>query len=48
VVRILELVEVFLLPKSLASLSVRRYPEWSFMRKHGGRVLIYLRALAGI
>ena len=48
VVRILERVEVLLLPKSLALRSVRRYPDWSMMRKAAGRVLIYLRALAGI
>jgi hypothetical protein len=48
VVHLLELVEVFLLPKSLASLAMRRYPDLSIMRKSVGRVLIYLRALAGI
>ena len=47
VVRILDMVEVFLLPKILASLAVRRYPQWSFVRKTMGRVLIYLRAVVG-
>ena len=47
VVRILDMVEVFLLPKILASLAVRRYPQWPFVRKTMGRVLIYLRTLAG-
>ena len=48
VIRILERVEVYLLPKALASLSVRRYPDLSMIRKSVGRGLIYLRALAGI
>lgn len=47
VVRILDMVEVFLLPKFLASLAVRRYPHWPPWRKYSGRLLIYLRALAG-
>ena len=48
VLRILDMVEVFVLPKGLASLAVRRYPQWSVVRKIIGRVLIYLRALVGI
>ncbi|MFO7715776.1 aldehyde ferredoxin oxidoreductase family protein [Desulfosarcina sp.] len=47
VVRILDMVEVFLLPKPLASLAVRRYPHWPPFRKYVGRVLIYLRAVLG-
>lgn len=48
VVRVLERVEFYLLPKALAKLSVRRYPEQSTLRKIMVRVVIYLRALAGI
>jgi len=48
VVRILDMVEVFLLPKRLASLAVRRYPQWPPFRKYVGRVLIYLRAVVGL
>ncbi|MBR9987567.1 MAG: aldehyde ferredoxin oxidoreductase family protein [Desulfosarcina sp.] len=48
VVRILDMVEVFLLPKRLASLAVRRYPQWPPSRKYVGRALIYLRALVGL
>jgi aldehyde:ferredoxin oxidoreductase len=48
VVRILDMVEVFLLPKRLASLAVRRYPQWPPLRKYMGRVLIYMRAVVGI
>jgi aldehyde:ferredoxin oxidoreductase len=46
--RILDMVAVFLLPKPLAALAVRRYPRWSALRKYTGRVLIYLRTLVGI
>jgi aldehyde:ferredoxin oxidoreductase len=48
VVRILDMVEVFLLPKLLASLAVRRYPQWPPFRKYVGRTLIYLRAVVGL
>ena len=48
VVRILDMVEVYLLPKPLAALAVRRYPRWSALRKYTGRALIYLRTLVGI
>ncbi|BBO87322.1 aldehyde ferredoxin oxidoreductase family protein [Desulfosarcina ovata] len=48
VVRILDVVETFLLPKALARLAVRRYPNWSPLRKYGGRILIYLRAVLGV
>jgi hypothetical protein len=47
VVRILDMVEVFLLPQPLASLAVRRYPHWPPFRKYVGRALIYLRAVLG-
>jgi len=46
-VRILNLIEVFLLPKIITSLAVKRYPKWSQMnpvRKYVGRVLVYIRA----
>ncbi len=46
VVRILNIVETYLLPKVITSLAVRRYPKWSEMnpiRKHLGRILIYVR-----
>ena len=45
--RILDMVEVFLLPGIIARLAVKRYPDWSFWRKHLGRLLIYIRAVAG-
>ncbi|MGD8702819.1 MAG: aldehyde ferredoxin oxidoreductase family protein [Desulfosarcina sp.] len=48
VVRILDMVEVFLLPKFLARLAVRRYPQWPPLKKYKGRLLIYLRAILGL
>lgn len=45
-VRILNIVETYLLPKIITSFAVKRYPKWSQMnplRKHLGRVLIYVR-----
>ena len=45
-IRILNIVETYLLPKIITSLAVKRYPKWSQMnpfRKHLGRVLIYVR-----
>jgi len=48
VVRILDAVEVYLLPKVLARLAVKRYPAWPLGRKLFGRAMIYLRAIMGI
>lgn len=49
VIRILGIVEVYLLPKIIAGLAVKRYPSWwSLGRKFGGRIAIYTRALLGI
>jgi hypothetical protein len=49
IIRILDIVEVYLLPKLIASLAVKRYPSWwSFGRKLGGRIGVYTRTLLGI
>jgi len=49
VIRILDIVEVYLLPKIIASLAVKRYPRWwSLGRKLGGRIGVYTRTLLGI
>jgi aldehyde:ferredoxin oxidoreductase len=49
VIRILDIVEVYLLPKIIARLAVKRYPAWwPSRRKYGGRALIYIRTLLGI
>lgn len=47
VVRILDMVEVLLLPKIIAGLAVKRYPVWSPVRKHLGRCMVYVRAILG-
>jgi len=51
VVRILDLVEFYLLPKIVTKLAVARYPKWSEInpiRKYLNRVLIYLQVLIGV
>ena len=48
VIRLLDIVEVYLLPKLLAKLAVKRYPSWSMGRKLMGRIQIYLRSVLGI
>ena len=47
VVRILDSVEVYLLPKIIARLAVKRYPAWSPGRKYFGWILVYLRTVLG-
>ncbi len=47
VVRILDRVQVYLLPKPLARLAVKRYPRWPLMAKCVRRARIYWRALLG-
>lgn len=47
VVRVLDMVEVYLLPKVIASLAVKRYPAWPLGRILSGRVKIYVMALLG-
>ncbi len=47
VVRVLDIIEVYLLPKIIARLAVKRYPKWSEMspaKKYVNRVLVYIRA----
>jgi len=47
VVRILNIVEVYLLPKMIAQLAVKRYPVWSLKKKLWGRTRIYIRTVLG-
>ena len=47
VVRIMDMIQVFLLPKFLAKLAIKRYPVWSFNRHSITRTLVYVRALTG-
>ncbi len=49
VVRVLDIVEVHLLPKVIAGLAVKRYPKWSELspvRKHLNRIRIYLKSFS--
>jgi len=47
VVRVLDIVEVYLLPRLIARLAVKRYPVWSFRHKYIGRARIYFRSILG-
>ncbi len=47
VVRVLDIVEVYLLPRLIARLAVKRYPLWSFRHKYIGRARIYFRSILG-
>jgi hypothetical protein len=49
--RAFDLTIIYLLPKIIAKLSVKRYPKWSQMnpvRKHKGRLLIYFSTFTGL
>jgi len=51
VVRILDLVEVYLLPKIITKLAVKRYPKWSELnpiKKYVNRIIIYVRTILGV
>ena len=46
IVRVLDIVEVYLLPKIIARLAVKRYPQWSELspvKKHVNRLRIYFK-----
>ncbi|MCF8092821.1 MAG: hypothetical protein K9K40_10240 [Desulfotignum sp.] len=47
VVRVMDLIQVLLLPKFLAKLAVKRYPDWSLKRRTLVRAMVYIRAVAG-
>ena len=47
-VRILDIVQVYLLPRFMAKKAIRRYPAWSLKRHTFDRVLILIRTLSGI
>lgn len=46
-VRILNIVQVYLLPKPIAKLAVKRYPHWSFGRHIFTRSLVLARTITG-
>ncbi len=47
VVRILDIVQVYLLPGFIAKKAIKRYPEWSFARHTWRRFIINLRTVTG-
>ncbi|MFU8769010.1 MAG: hypothetical protein ACNA7H_04685 [Desulfotignum sp.] len=47
VVRIMDMIQVLLLPKPLAKLAVKRYPAWSLARHTLVRAQVLVRAAAG-
>jgi hypothetical protein len=47
VVRILDIVQIYLLPKVVARMAVKRYPRWPLGRKMINRARIYWRSLIG-
>lgn len=47
VVRILDIVQVYLLPKPVAKLAIKRYPRWSLKRHTWDRAMVNLRAIIG-
>ena len=48
VVRILDIVEVYLLPKFIAKLAVKRYPAESPGKRLSRRLLLYVRTILGV
>ena len=47
IVRVFDIVQIYLLPKPIARLAVKRYPRWPLGRKLVNRVRIYWRSIAG-
>ena len=47
VVRILDIVQIYLLPKLIARMAVKRYPRWPLGRKLINRSRIYWRSVIG-
>jgi hypothetical protein len=46
-VRVLDAVQVYLLPKPVAKLAIKRYPKWSFKRHTWNRAMVNLRTIIG-
>jgi hypothetical protein len=47
VVRILDMVQVYLLPKFIAKRAIKRYPRWSLKRHTLDRIQVNIRTLIG-
>lgn len=48
VVRVLDIVQVYLLPNFIAKLAIKRYPKWSLKRHTLYRALVNIRAVIGL
>ena len=48
VLRVLDIVQVYLLPKPVAKLAIKRYPQWSWKRHSWDRAMVNLRAVIGL
>jgi len=48
VVRILDIVQVYLLPKTIAKLAIKRYPRWSLKRHTLDRAMVLIRTVLGV
>jgi len=46
-VRILDIVQVYLLPKPVAKLAIKRYPRWDLKRHTWNRAMVNIRAVIG-
>jgi hypothetical protein len=46
-VRILDIVQVYLLPKPVAKLAIKRYPQWNLKRHTWNRAMVNIRAVIG-
>jgi hypothetical protein len=47
-VRILDIVQVYLLPKAIAKLAIKRYPRWSLKRHTVDKAVVLIRTVIGI
>jgi len=47
-VRILNIVQVYLLPKFIAKLAIKRYPRWSLKRHTLDRAMVLIRTVSGL
>jgi hypothetical protein len=48
VVRILDIVQVYLLPKPIAKMAIKRYPRWDIKRHVWSRLLVNVRTMIGL
>ena len=47
-VRVIDIAQVYLLPKPIAKLAVKRYPKWGLKRHIYNRLLIFARTIIGL